>query len=759
LDGKYLLLDCLGSGATGDVYLAKHQQLHNNVAIKVFRQAVDGALARKACEEARILSDLDHPNIAKVHSIGSYENRIYMAMQYVDGTSLSSLIKTQGAFTPESAWPILLALASAMSYLHGRDLLHRDIKPSNVIIASDGKCYLVDFGLAQQEGTNQCLTAQQGIEGTAHYMAPEVCTGARACKQSDIYSFGCLMYEMLTGHTPFAGDSALQIMMHHVKQTAPNMPTVAEGLLRRMLEKDPQLRCSSFDEVMKGLHEIQSNGFLGQTEEASCPRVKKSKRKHFSIMAIFATLVLLATISAGLLAGRNYHRENSADLEVILRPAHIENYDDDYFEPHYKALKAQLDPILADTKNGSASSRALAYCYLTRGALRNNALDDVHRYTTAVEQERLLLEPREVVPIIGCFAKYVNDPVAFKNQDIQNDAEKWFEYAAKAYDDQIVSDQMLHMANTFILTKNKIQAKKWYVKFLGIASKYRRLDHLIGMTYTLATLPQIGEGNLAERHWLQWLSLYENLTENQRAQVNSSDPIIQTFLYGTTFSALAEKQNDHALLEALVRALKTELKERKLSPATTVVYLDQLGQLNFALNNRAAARQYCIECITFAKKNHVADLHVANSLLAAAQAEENANRPDKAMALRKQGHKLTLQSGRAESIGVSAHALACSYSKLGNLKKEEEMHRVAYTNATEALRQLLSMPDHTLENAVQACRMIDVEALSLMALLEKQGRGSEIKPWCVEYVQRHELTKAKDFHQAQSRYFIQKYGK
>ncbi len=243
----------LGRGAVGIVYLAHDTKLDRSVAIKSLpAEVMANPKARsRFAREARLLASVNHPNIATIHEvIEDAEGVGYLVLEYVPGQTLAERI-AGARLKPDEALSIALQIAEAVAAAHEHDVIHRDLKPGNIKITPEGKVKVLDFGLAKAvggEAANQqsTITEPGRIIGTPAYMSPEQARGQATEKRSDIWSFGCVLYEMLTGRIPFRGET-ISDTLANILQTDPDWqmlpqstPTNIVVLLRRCLEKDPR---------------------------------------------------------------------------------------------------------------------------------------------------------------------------------------------------------------------------------------------------------------------------------------------------------------------------------------------------------------------------------------------------------------------------------------------------------------------------------------------------------------------------------------
>ena len=263
--GKYQLGQLLGQGGMGAVYRSFHPVLNQPVAVKVMQNtlAADPQAQQRFLREAQVVAGLAHPNIVNIFDVDIQGGRPYIVMEYLDAGSLADRLQA-GPLTQAAALQLAAPLADALEYAHQRGLVHRDLKPANVLLRPDGSPVLADFGLARPVQTDSAaqITATGAVMGTLAYMAPEQFSGQPTDARADIYSFGVMLYEMLTGRLPFTGDSA-QIMYGHLQQpppslrvARPDLPDSIEQLVQRMLSKDPAWRPQRMAEVASALRAI-----------------------------------------------------------------------------------------------------------------------------------------------------------------------------------------------------------------------------------------------------------------------------------------------------------------------------------------------------------------------------------------------------------------------------------------------------------------------------------------------------------------------
>lgn len=266
--GPFLIEKELGSGAMGAVYLARYIKNNHRVAIKIMSSAINSnassSLVARFEREAEILKNLNNPNIVRLFGIGKFKGLRYYAMEVIDGETLEAILLRKGAFSWDETIDLGKQICNALQHAHDNGVIHRDIKLSNLMVTKQGILKLTDFGIAKDlDGT--LLTGANCAIGTAAYMSPEQCRGeSKVTGQSDLYSLGVVLFELLTGKRPFRGDNAVELFLHHV-QSKPERPSrinleipkFLDTLVLHLLEKKPDDRPPSASVVAKILEEIR----------------------------------------------------------------------------------------------------------------------------------------------------------------------------------------------------------------------------------------------------------------------------------------------------------------------------------------------------------------------------------------------------------------------------------------------------------------------------------------------------------------------
>ena len=265
IDG-YIVGTNIGGGGMGRVYQAYEAETQTPVAMKVLLPdfAEDENFRSRFLREARLLITLRHPNIVALYSYGEWSGYLYIVMQLVKGPALDRLM-THHQFSPLTAWQVVRPIADALTYAQGERVIHRDLKTGNILIEPRGQgnhVYLGDFGLGKRPGLDTTLTASGVSIGTPEYMAPEVAMGNPADHRSDLYSFGVIIYEMLLGQLPFEEVNPQMTALAHVdkpvprpRRLNPRFPGVLEAVLLRALDKDPDGRFQTAEDLRQAYYD------------------------------------------------------------------------------------------------------------------------------------------------------------------------------------------------------------------------------------------------------------------------------------------------------------------------------------------------------------------------------------------------------------------------------------------------------------------------------------------------------------------------
>jgi serine/threonine protein kinase len=287
LGNRYLLSGLLGTGGMAEVFLAHDRMLDRDLALKVLKEhyAKDERFVSRFQKEARSAAALNHPNVVQIYDQGRAEDgRYYIAMEHMTGGSLEDLILRRGPLGASEAARLASQVAEALHAAHRRGIVHRDIKPQNVLLDKAGNAKVADFGIALA-ASRTSTSGTNLLFGTPSYMSPEQAMGERVGPESDLYSLGVVLYEMLTGTVPFAAEGALATAMKHLtelplppRQRNPSVPEAMEALVMELLTKDPEDRYPSAAQLIEDLRRAREGLPLTFAETAGYPETLREPR-------------------------------------------------------------------------------------------------------------------------------------------------------------------------------------------------------------------------------------------------------------------------------------------------------------------------------------------------------------------------------------------------------------------------------------------------------------------------------------------------
>jgi len=350
LNGRYRIEDRIGAGGMSTVYRAFDETLEREVAIKILHGHIseDAQSLERFRREARTVARLSHPHVVMVIDAGEDEGHPYIVFEHVRGETLKERIKREGQLPVAEAVAYAIEIGRGLQAAHERNLVHRDVKPQNVLIDEEGRAKVTDFGIALGLESSQ-LTGAGKVIGTTDYVSPEQAMGQEVTGQSDVYSLGIVLYEMLTGRVPFAGDSHVSVAMKHiheglpdVRHIRPEVSAILASLIERATAKDPRARYASMASFVSDLEEVlayESARSGGATGEATAilselPGTVTGRRKRRNRIVLAVVYVLIAGAAAALAAllinGEDQQNEppSQGDLTAIAlgdRDAH--DYD------------------------------------------------------------------------------------------------------------------------------------------------------------------------------------------------------------------------------------------------------------------------------------------------------------------------------------------------------------------------------------------------------------------------------------------------
>ena len=331
LGNRYRILELIGEGGMALVYKAECTLLQRTVAIKILRSqySSDKEFVERFRREAQSAASLSHSNVVNIFDVGQDGETHYIVMEYIAGTNLKELIKKEAPFALNRALRITLQISEALRHAHEHNIIHRDIKPHNILITNDGVVKVTDFGIARAV-TNSGYTQTGVVMGSVQYFSPEQAKGLPVGPQSDLYSLGCVLYEMLTGEVPFQGESPIAVALKHLQEEPPLLKEIVAQhpkpfgvLIQRLLAKDLEKRYPSALVLSKDLQEIL--GLKPEHEEfedyptqiIELPRLEEEKdpgkgqraekpKKTFKTRLLNFAAVLFSIFAALALAGVGY---------------------------------------------------------------------------------------------------------------------------------------------------------------------------------------------------------------------------------------------------------------------------------------------------------------------------------------------------------------------------------------------------------------------------------------------------------------------
>lgn len=299
---RYRILELLGEGGMAFVFKAKDEQLERNVAIKTLKPIYisDSNFVSRFKREAQTAANLNHPNIVQIFDWGVEENEPYFVMEYVEGTTLSSVLAKNKRVNISDALYIGSQVSAALHEAHENNLVHRDIKPGNIMITPGGKIKVTDFGIVSIQDEDSDITKSGTILGTASYISPEQAQGLPVSKQSDLYSLGVVLYELISGKTPFDGDTPISIATKHltekpkpISELINDIPTGVEKIVLKLLNKKQINRYKSAEDLRAALNQQKSYLQLNKTKENLISLTNPRVKLRFTLPALAISIFLV----------------------------------------------------------------------------------------------------------------------------------------------------------------------------------------------------------------------------------------------------------------------------------------------------------------------------------------------------------------------------------------------------------------------------------------------------------------------------------
>lgn len=331
---RYRITEQIGSGGMAHVYRAINLTSHKTVAIKMLKDEYrnDAEFLRRFEREARAVLHLSHENIVRAYGVGDVDGIPYLVLEYIEGMTLKEIIHQNGPMPPRIAVALAVQVLDALSAAHAAGIIHRDVKPQNVIVMPNGRVKLMDFGIAREVDASTMTFRGTTVLGSVHYLSPEQAKGKPVSVESDLYSTGVMLYEMLTGDVPFDGDTSVSIALKHIEETPvapiernPKLPPALSDVVMRALNKDSKSRYASAAEMSADLRRALKNPNGTFAREASAPKSEpavanekpRASRFHGAIrIGILVASIVAIMIGLFLVLRDSYNAESDA-LEVV----------------------------------------------------------------------------------------------------------------------------------------------------------------------------------------------------------------------------------------------------------------------------------------------------------------------------------------------------------------------------------------------------------------------------------------------------------
>lgn len=344
LDNRYELLELIGEGGMAMVYKAKCHSLDRIVAVKILKEeySCDSNFVSKFKTEAYAAASLSHPNIVNIFDVGQHEDIYYIVMEYIEGQTLSDYISLHKPMSVEKAVDIAVMICDGLHHAHERGIIHRDIKPHNILITSNGMVKVADFGIAQAI-TKNTITFGGNVIGSVQYISPEQAKGEPLTRATDIYSVGCVLYEMLTGQLPYEAESPITIALKHIHDETPSprainqlIPEKLDQIVVKAMHKLPDKRFSTTEEMRNALLNTYSNAgqhtnktmAVSPVDEEQGGIMSKRKLRPLGTIIIIALIgLLLGVLTQINWFGKEVSVPEVTNLKIKAAEMELEKYD------------------------------------------------------------------------------------------------------------------------------------------------------------------------------------------------------------------------------------------------------------------------------------------------------------------------------------------------------------------------------------------------------------------------------------------------
>jgi len=302
IKNRYRIIELLGEGGMAFVFKAKDEQLERFVAIKTLKPSYleNENFVTRFKREAQTAANLNHPNIVQIFDWGVEENEPYFVMEFIEGTTLSTVISKNKKIKINDVLHIGVQVSSALQAAHESNLVHRDIKPGNIMITPNGRIKVTDFGIVSIQNEDSDMTKSGTILGTANYISPEQAQGSSVSSKSDLYSLGIVMYEMLSGRTPFIGETPISIATQHLTEKprpliefVEKIPSGIDKIILKLLNKKPESRFKSAEDLRAALIQQKSYLQMNETKENLINLTNPKVRLRLTLPVLIMSLLLI----------------------------------------------------------------------------------------------------------------------------------------------------------------------------------------------------------------------------------------------------------------------------------------------------------------------------------------------------------------------------------------------------------------------------------------------------------------------------------